>query len=74
MVLTVRRRWQYYDLVGAAPGTSPYVSGRGGSNDEIHVVVIDEDGGITGTIGEVIRSLLIQYQKLPTQNLRQGGY
>ena len=30
----VRRRWQYYDLVTAAPGTSTYVSDRGGSNDE----------------------------------------
>ena len=50
----VRRRWQYYDLVAAAPGTSPYVSSRGGSNDELHVVVVDEDGGITGTAGEVL--------------------
>ena len=50
----VRRRWQYYDLVAAAPGTSPYVSARGGSGDEIHVVVIDEDGGITGTAGDVL--------------------
>src|SRR6056300_1231576 len=50
----VRRRWQYYDLVGAAPGTSPYASARGGSGDEIHVVVVDEDGGITGTAGEVL--------------------
>src|SRR6056300_360319 len=50
----VRRRWQYYDLVGAAPGTSTYVSARGGSADELHIVVIDEDGGITGTAGEVL--------------------
>jgi hypothetical protein len=51
---SVRRRWRYYDLVGAAPGTSDYVSNRGGSGDEIHIVVIDEDGGITGTAGEVL--------------------
>ena len=51
---TVRRRWRYYDLVSGAPGTSAYTSARGGSNDEIHVVVIDEDGGITGTAGEVL--------------------
>jgi len=51
---SVRRRWQYYDLVGAAPGTSDYVSNRGGSADELHIVVIDEDGGITGTAGEVL--------------------
>jgi len=51
---SVRRRWQYYDLVSAAPGTSPYVSDRGGSNDELHVVVVDEDGDITGKAGEVL--------------------
>jgi len=50
----VRRRWQYYDLVDGAPGTSDYVSTRSGSNDEMHVVVVDEDGGITGTAGEVL--------------------
>ena len=50
----VRRRWQYYDLVSAAPGTSPYVSDRGGSGDELHVVVVDEDGDISGKAGEVL--------------------
>jgi len=50
----VRRRWQYYDLVNAAPGTSPYASDRSGSNDELHVVVVDEDGGITGKAGDVL--------------------
>ena len=51
---SVRRRWQYYDLVSAAPGTSPYASDRSGSNDELHVVVVDEDGGITGKAGDVL--------------------
>ena len=50
----VRRRWRYYDLVSGAPGTSAYASARSGVNDELHVVVIDEDGGITGTAGEVL--------------------
>jgi|TARA_B100001093_G_scaffold72502_1_gene63077 hypothetical protein len=50
----VRRRWQYYDLVDKAPGTSTYASNRSGVNDEMHIVVVDEDGGITGTSGEVL--------------------
>ena len=50
----VRRRWQYYDQVSAAPGTSPYVSDRGGSGDELHIVVVDEDGGITGKAGDIL--------------------
>ena len=50
----VRRRWQYYDLVDKAPGTSTYASNKSGVNDEMHIVVVDEDGGITGTAGEVL--------------------
>ena len=50
----VRRRWRYYDLVDAAPGTSTYTSTRSGSGDEMHIVVADEDGAITGNAGEVL--------------------
>ena len=52
--VSVRRRWRYYDLVASAPGTSSYVSDRGGSNDELHIVVTDNDGDITGKVGEVL--------------------
>ncbi len=52
----IRRRWQYYDLVNGAPGSSPFVSARGGSGDELHVVVVDEDGDISGTKGEVLET------------------
>lgn len=37
-----------------APGTSTDVGNNGGSNDEMHVVVIDEDGEWTGTPGEIL--------------------
>ena len=52
----VRRRWRYYDLFDKAPGTSPYATAVSGSGDELHIVVVDEDGGITGTIGEVLET------------------
>ena len=52
----VRRRWRYYELFDKAPVTSPYAEARGGVNDEIHIVVIDEDGGISGTKGEVLET------------------
>jgi phage tail sheath protein FI len=52
----IKRRWRYYDAVDGAPGTSTWASNRSGSNDEIHIVVVDEDGGITGTPGEVIET------------------
>ena len=50
----VRRRWRHYDLFDKAPGTSPFATALGGSNDELHIAVIDEDGAITGTKGEVL--------------------
>ena len=52
----VRRRWRYYDSVGTGPGTSPFVSDRSGSGDEIHVVVVDEDGDVTGVPGSVLET------------------
>ena len=52
----IRRRWRFYDQVAGAPGTSPYVSNRSGSGDEIHVVVVDEDGGISGVVGQVLET------------------
>jgi len=48
------REWKYAKFFTAAPGTSTYVSTRGGSLDELHVVVVDEDGAITGTPGALL--------------------
>ena len=50
----IRRRWRFYDQVAGAPGTSPYATSKGGSNDEIHVIVVDEDGGLSGTANTVL--------------------
>jgi len=46
--------WAYKGEFDAAPGTSAYASARGGSNDECHIVVVDEDGEISGTVGTVL--------------------
>jgi hypothetical protein len=48
--------WAYKDQFDGAPGTSSFVSTLGGSNDEIHVAVIDEDGNISGTAGTVLET------------------
>jgi hypothetical protein len=50
----ITRRWQYFDQFGVAPGTSTFVSDKGGSNDELHVIVIDEDGKFSGTANTVL--------------------
>ena len=39
-----------------APGTSTYATGVGATSDEIHVMVVDQDGLISGTQGEVLET------------------
>jgi len=52
----VQRYWEFFNLVDSAPGQSAYVSDNGNpsANDELHVVVVDEDGGFTGTPGTIL--------------------
>ena len=46
--------WDYEAEFDSAPSTSSYADSVGGSNDEIHVIVIDEDGLWTGTQGAIL--------------------
>jgi len=41
-------------LFDAAPSTSTWATSQGGSNDEMHIVVFDKDGGISGTAGTIL--------------------
>ena len=52
----VLRHWEYYFNFDGPPTTTDDVSAAGGSLDEMHIVVIDEDGGITGTAGEILET------------------
>ena len=51
---SVLRKWQYADNFDGAPGTSTFVADKGGSNDEMHIIVIDEDGQLTGSANTVL--------------------
>ena len=45
----IKRRWKYADQFSGAPGTSQYNTNNSrGSNDELHVIVADGTGDITG--------------------------
>ena len=46
--------WTYATNFDAAPSTSEYVTNKGGSHDELHVAVIDEDGLFTGAVGTIL--------------------
>jgi hypothetical protein len=51
---TVERRWEYHNFFDAAPGTSAFANTAGGANDELHAVVVDEDGEWTGSKNVVL--------------------
>ena len=76
----VRRRWAFYDLFDSAPGTSTYASSKNVSDDEMHIVVYDTTGDISGfrkdTAGERTNSVLETYAFLsqhPNAKTPQGG-
>ena len=48
------RRWEFFSEFDSAPGTSTAAAGAGASNDELHLVVVDQDGDITGVAGTVL--------------------
>ena len=45
-------------LLADRPGTSSYAASRGGRFDELHVVVIDDKGEITGNAGTILEKHL----------------
>lgn len=51
---SLERRWEYYNSVDLAPGTSNYTLARGGAGDELHIVVVDEDGSFSNTPGTIL--------------------
>ena len=44
----------YWKNIAPRPRTSEYASQRNGRNDELHVVVIDDTGEVTGTAGNIL--------------------
>ena len=53
---THSRRWEYADAFDSEPTTSPHAKRNGGNYDEIHVVIVDEDGDVTGANNTVLET------------------
>lgn len=58
----VKKYWEFYNTVDVAPGQSNYVllNGNTSAKDELHVIIVDEDGkfsGSPGTVLEIYRNL-----------------
>lgn len=49
------REWRYSKEFSRAPGTSSFAAAAGGQNDEVHMLLIDATGLITGAPGTVIQ-------------------
>ena len=72
----VRRRFRFYDFFSGAPGTSTFAADRGVTTDELHVVVYDATGDISGfrlilLVKEVTLSLkhLVLFHNIQMQKL-----
>ena len=53
---TVFSTWAYKSSFDIAPGTSAYAKERNAVNDEMHIVILDQDGAITGSAGSVLET------------------
>ncbi len=53
-VLTLSNTAIYWNSIAPKPGTSQYAVQRNGKSDEIHVVIVDDTGTVTGTQGTLL--------------------
>ena len=61
---------KYSEVFDAAPGTSTYAAdlGKGSIGDELHVLVLDEDGVISGTANTVLETFSFCSQAADAKN------
>ena len=61
--------WEYSNLFDSAPGTSDgaVALGKTDANDEMHIVVVDEDGAITGSPGSILETFAFVSQASDAQ-------
>lgn len=52
----VKAYWEFFGQFNSAPGTTSYATSFGGSNDGVHIVVLDHDGGFTGVPGTILET------------------
>jgi hypothetical protein len=53
-VLTLSNTAIYWNSIAPKPGTSQYAVQRNGKSDEIHIVIVDDTGTVTGTQGSLL--------------------
>jgi phage tail sheath protein FI len=53
---SITRRWEYFGNFDTAPTTTAYANTNNSQGDEVHIVVVDEDGGFAGQQGSVLET------------------
>jgi hypothetical protein len=69
----------YWKSIAPKPGTSQYCAERGGKNDEVHVVVVDDSGTITGVSGNILEKYTnlskgLDAKTSPSENIYYKNY
>jgi hypothetical protein len=69
------RFWEFFNVFESAPGQSPYQLNNGNTAalDEVHVVVVDDAGVITGTPGTVLESYKGLSRAVDAKNVDGSG-
>jgi hypothetical protein len=67
-----KANWEYAAQFDNAPGTSDYAAALSGVSDEMHIVVVDEDGIITGVPGTLLEKFA-NVSKAADAKAAQGG-
>ena len=60
--------WEYAEQFGVAPSTSDFVASVGGTNDEVHIVIVDEDGLFSGTRGTILETFAFASKAADAKN------
>jgi hypothetical protein len=69
---TATRRWEFFDEFDGAPGTSLQAAAVGASGDEMHIVVVDKLGTVTGTANTVLEKYSL-VSKAANAKAENGG-
>ena len=77
----IKRRWKFYDLFDGAPGTTQWSTDNArGAGDELHIVVYDTTGDITGKVAtsaggrtSAVIEIFGNMSKNPNAKTAQGG-
>ena len=72
IAITANTAGTWSDYFDSMPNTSVHAENKGGSNDEVHIVVIDEDGEFSGVKGTVIEKFA-HVSKAPGAKAEDGS-